>query len=608
MQNPRLIQRVLRGLVNPFSGRKSEKQPSPNLQSHSLTNSVSENTPEKLPSVEVSSDVSSAASKQNLQTGQGRSQRRGCWERLLDEYRKNYYPRRSPPLVLPSAPMDVEKYSYVQMKRPFLIFCDLISLVSLGYSAWSFTSKSPVYAWFALYVTINELYILTALFVATIGKELDLESHKSFVESHALSDELSPSVHIYLPVCNEPLEILENTWKYVSAVQYPKGKLSVFVLDDGANDDGSDTSVKSLAKKFEFTYIRRPDRPHLKKSGNLRHAFAHTSGDFVIFDADFCPRADFLLETMPYLIADKTRAILQTPQFFRASRDQTWTEQGAGASQEIIYRIMETSRDRWGAAICVGSNAIYRRAAFEPIGGIVAIDCSEDIYTGWYAITHGWTVKYLPLVLACGICPDTPAGYFSQQMRWCHGTMSLVSRRDFWTGNAQIKVKLCFIISAINYITNAIEPFIFPPLAPLLLWTRPNHFQYYRLLSIYPSIILGFVARKIWARGRYTFSVLYADKVLAFASLHSIWDLMFGKSLNWKPTGGSGGSRKNAKYRNMRILAWGWTIAHTTALIVVVVYRVVGGLRWFNLMPIFVMNAISLLWLHRFLLYHHPKQ
>ena len=101
-------------------------------------------------------------------------------------------------------------------------------------------------------------------------------------------------------------------------------------------------------------------------------------------------------------------------------------------------------------------------------------------------------------------------------------------------------------------------------------------------------------------------SVLYTDRVLAFASLQSIWDLMVGRNLSWKPSGGGGGT--NHRYRKMRILAWGWTIMHTSLFIGVAVYRVVQGLRWYNLMPIVALNAVSLLLLHRFLLYQHPRK
>jgi cellulose synthase/poly-beta-1,6-N-acetylglucosamine synthase-like glycosyltransferase len=94
-------------------------------------------------------------------------------------------------------------------------------------------------------------------------------------------------------------------------LHYPEGKLKVHVLDDGGLD-----SVKQEAEAFGFNYITRDDKPRLKKAGNLRWAFARTEGDFfVIFDADFCPRFDFLLETVPELMGRDDVAIVQTPQF-----------------------------------------------------------------------------------------------------------------------------------------------------------------------------------------------------------------------------------------------------------------------------------------------------
>lgn len=100
--------------------------------------------------------------------------------------------------------------------------------------------------------------------------------------------------------------------------------------------------------------IRRDNRPELKKAGNLRYAFARTSGElYAIFDADFCPRPDFLRETVPYFDAEPSIGILQTPQFFRRREEQTWVEQGAGASQELFYRLIQVSPPRHGHMQCV---------------------------------------------------------------------------------------------------------------------------------------------------------------------------------------------------------------------------------------------------------------
>lgn len=91
--------------------------------------------------------------------------------------------------------------------------------------------------------------------------------------------------------------------------------------------------------------IRRENRPELRKAGNLRWAFARTSGEMmVIFDADFCPRPEFLRETTPYF-TDPRIAIVQTPQFFRHREEQTWVEKGAGATQELFYRLVQARRN-----------------------------------------------------------------------------------------------------------------------------------------------------------------------------------------------------------------------------------------------------------------------
>ena len=511
-----------------------------------------------------------------------------------------------PSLVLPAAPTDKEKYSYVALKRPFLVSCATVALLSLGVGAWQFAKASPIYSWYALYVFISEFYLFTSLFITVVGKEFDLEEHQRITAlASSLTESTAPTVDIYLPVCKEPLEILENTWKHIAALQYPATKKSVHVLDDDA-----DSSVKSLALHFGFSYVCRVNRLELKKVGNLRHAFRLTSGDFfTVFDADFCPRSEFLLETIPYLMKDPMLAILQTSQFFRSSSNQTWVEQGAETAMEYCYRMLQQCYDKWGDSICVETNAVYRRAALEPIGGTVPTSSCEDVHTGFYVVANGWTLKPIPLVLACGTCPDTPRAFFDQQMRWCTGTMNLLLKHDFWTSSLSVKQKLCYLIGVMYYVTTAVQPFLGPLPAPLILWSRPDLFKYYNLFFAFPNLLLSLVALRIWTRCRYTLSVQYVQIIMSYAYLHAILDLIAGTKSSWVPSGvqACGKAHKNHRYRNMRILAWGWTITHTSLLVAAGAYRVGGGMPWYNLVPVLVIDAFNLLCMHRFLLYQHPK-
>ena len=365
----------------------------------------------------------------------------GFFRRQMNKVRQKYNPKEDPPLILPSAPTDEEKYGYLNTRRLPLYIFGVLSFLSLSGGMWLFAISAVPFYWFGGFVALLQIYLIISYIVGICGKDYDFEKHKKILEDHPVMPDSAPTVDIYLPCCKEPMEILENTYKHIQALQYPEGKLKVYVLDDGGMD-----SVKQMAESYGFNYITRDDKPRLKKAGNLRWAFARTHGDFfVIYDADFCPRSDFLLELIPVMKSDDNLAIVQTPQFFRTSDDQTWVEQGAGSVQELFYRIVQINRDRWGASICVGSNAIYRREALVETGGTAEIGFSEDVHTGFYAVNRGWKLKYVPLCLACGICPDTPRAFFSQQMRWCMGSTTLLTNPDFWASDLSIIQKICYL-------------------------------------------------------------------------------------------------------------------------------------------------------------------
>lgn len=66
------------------------------------------------------------------------------------------------------------------------------------------------------------------------GKDFDPDDHTEQF-SKAEEDRYYPSVDVFLPVCGEPTHLLDNTWKYVGALDYPN--VTVHVLDDGAKEE-----------------------------------------------------------------------------------------------------------------------------------------------------------------------------------------------------------------------------------------------------------------------------------------------------------------------------------------------------------------------------------
>ena len=187
--------------------------------------------------------------------------------------------------------------------------------------------------------------------------------------------------------------MVRNTWKYVAEMsRHYQGTVTAYVLDDSASPE-----LKAMAREFGFAYARRPNRGWFKKSGNLWFGFQVSYGDYILLlDADFAPRHDLLNEALPYMEADSDVGIVQTPQFFRITNDQSWVERGAGAVQELFYRSIQAARSRKGGAICVGSCAVYRRAALKQNLGMTLAEHSEDVLTGFDLNRMGWSSATCP--------------------------------------------------------------------------------------------------------------------------------------------------------------------------------------------------------------------
>ncbi|KAM7196621.1 Nucleotide-diphospho-sugar transferase [Rhypophila sp. PSN 637] len=514
---------------------------------------------------------------------------RNPFKRMYAAFRRTYCPIEEPGLVFPTGPTDEEKAMYLHTNRVPLYIFGIFSFLSLSAGMWLFAVCAPIFAWYGAFVGFLNIYLFISYLVGIVGKDWDYQAHLDIVEKFPINDETAPTVDVYLPCCSEPLEILENTYKHITKLDWPAHKLKVWVMDDG-----NQPAVKALAESYGFNYLVRDDRPRLRKAGNLRWTFARTEGDyFAIFDADFCPRPDFLRELVVEHMADDKTAILQSPQFFRTTDDQTWVEQGAGATQELFYRVVQVNRNKWGASICVGSNAVYRRAALVDVGGTAEIGFSEDVHTGFGAVDRGWKVKYVPLNLATGICPNTPRSFFSQQMRWARGSTTLLTTKHFWVSNLTFMQKVCYLCGLLYYSAVSLGIFISPIPGTLLLFFRPEWFKYYNLAFAIPSIVYGAIVFRYWAKASYGFNVQHVMVIMSYAYLTAIKDRLFGIELLWAASGDKKAHKSN-KYRNMRIVCWVWTIFTTGGMVSAVTYQLTRGMDWYHTLPLIILNVYNL--------------
>ncbi len=460
-------------------------------------------------------------------------------------------PSEDPHPVLPVPPTDTEKYAYVRRHTWLLTLCAAISVPPLVYGQVRMVLNSP---WFYVYVPFALFGVLCFVLSVTadgMSRSFDLAEHKRVVARWMPL--WYPSVDVFLPVCGEPLEVLRNAWSHVALLRSRyKGRVTPYVLDDSANPE-----IKAMARRFGFAYGTRPDKGWLKKSGNLRFGFGISDGDFILLlDADFAPRPDLLNETLPYFDAYPELGIVQTPQFFHVLDEQTWVERGAGAAQELFYRSIQTARANRDAAICVGSCAVYRRKALEQNKGMSLAEHSEDLHTGFDLRRLGWGLRYLPIALSTGNCPDNILAFLNQQYRWCSGTMSLLGNKKFWTTKLSLRTRLCYLSGFLYYINTAMFAFVIPLLSIGLLAFDPGILQLKNLIFFAPILIYSGVIYPMWHRVPYRLEAWSVREISAWAHIFALTDIMRGQLRGWQPSGSSKTKQDGRRRFWLGLIGW----------------------------------------------------
>lgn len=490
-------------------------------------------------------------------------------------------------MYLPTPPTNEEKYSYINQNKKVIYFFSLVSFVFIFIGMILFISLSAWLLFFLAILILTGAYLGINLAIHIFSEEFDYKKYQKIIDNFKGE---YPTVDIYLPVCGEPLDILKNTQKYVSQIDYPKDKLKVWVLDDKGNDELKKTTLAN-----GFNYLSRKNKGELKKAGNLRYAFKRTKADFfLVLDADFCPRKDILKEMIPIALSDNRISIVQSPQFFRIESNQNKIEKGATYVQELFYRLVQVNRDTWNASICVGSNALYRRSALENRGGTAPIDYSEDVHTGFYSMCDGYYVRYIPINLACGTNPDNAKTFFSQQYRWCMGSISLLLNKEFWTSPLTKWQKLCFSSGFLYYISTAIGVIvnILPTL--IMVWFFPELFYWYNIVFIIPSLLTNFIVLPLWSRNKFTVQFIKARMIAYYSHLFAIRDKLTNNRMAWVISGDN--KAKVSRYDEAKRFIYSFTSVYTLLLIAgIIVHYDTIGLNFIPSALLFTFNTYHLL-------------
>jgi len=231
-----------------------------------------------------------------------------------------------------------------------------------------------------------------------------------------------PPVTIQLPLYNERY-VVERLIEEVLQVRYPKELLQIQVLDDSTDDTAP--FAEALVERYRnmgypIEYHHRSNR-HGFKAGALQEGLATATGELVaIFDADFCPPADFLEKTVHYF-ADEKVGVVQT-RWSYLNRGYNFLTEVEGVLLDGHFVLEHGARSRAGYFFNFnGTAGVLRKRMIEDAGGWQHDTLTEDSDLSYRAQLKGWRFVYVPGLECPSELPVEIHGFQVQQSRWAKG-------------------------------------------------------------------------------------------------------------------------------------------------------------------------------------------
>ena len=344
------------------------------------------------------------------------------------------------------------------------LFFSFSSFVIFKYWYWRLTETLFYFSFLdflaGIILILAEIYslimLISGMFVCINftkrGKRLDFKNKKLNL----------PTIDIFIPTYNEPFEIIEPTVLGALNLLYPKNKIKVYLLDDGATEEKRNSKniiekeraikrynyLKNFCQKVGAIYLTRKNNEHAK-AGNLNEALNRTSGELIaVFDCDHVPTKDFLIYTVPYFLDNPSLFVVQTPHFFinpDPIEKNLRTFYAAPSENEMFYRKIQPGLDFWNSTFFCGSAALLKRDCLLKIGGFLGKTVTEDAETSINLHSLGYDSAYVDKPLICGLTPETFTSFIRQRIRWAQGmTQIFIMYNPLFKKGLKWYQKICY--------------------------------------------------------------------------------------------------------------------------------------------------------------------
>ena len=264
------------------------------------------------------------------------------------------------------------------------------------------------------------VYIFISLYMLALYIMIYIPNRREFFSSPKPEKEYS--LDMIVPCYNEE-DTIEGTIKALLDSDY-QGLKKIIVVDDNSTDNSFEITKKIARENSRVIAVQTPKNTG-KASGSKNYGAKFSKSEIIGFsDADSYPDKTAIGRMIGFFNDEKVGAVTSA---VLAKKPEKLLER----LQSIEYRIIVFTRkllDFVGAIyVTPGPLALYRKSAFEKVGGFNEKNMTEDIEITWHLVSEGYRVRMSSLSRVYTVVPDRLKPWFRQRLRWNIGGVQTIN-------------------------------------------------------------------------------------------------------------------------------------------------------------------------------------
>ena len=229
------------------------------------------------------------------------------------------------------------------------------------------------------------------------------------------------SLGIVVPCYNEGKSIGRNIESLLNS-DY-KGLKKIVVVDD-CSKDNSYAIIKSYAEKYPQVIAVQTPKNTGCAAGSKNYGAKFVDTELIGFsDSDSFAKKDAMSKMVGFFNDQKMGAV--TSRVFVENRANMLSR-----IQSIEYKIIAFTRKLLGFIDSIyvtnGPLSIYRKTAFDEVGGFDEKNMTEDIEITWHFVSKGWKVQMSIPADVYSVVPTKIKPWWRQRLRWNIGGIQTV--------------------------------------------------------------------------------------------------------------------------------------------------------------------------------------